>query len=474
METPAAIIPVVLCGGSGTRLWPLSREGYPKQFLRLLSNRSLLQDTLLRAQAIPGISAPMLVSNHEHRFMVAEQVREVGIENGSLILESHGRNTAPAAAVAALRAMANGQDPILLLLPSDQLIRDTDAFVLAVGNGVPAARAGAIVTFGVIPTEPATGYGYIKSGLPIGASVFEVDRFVEKPSHELASQYLAEGDYLWNSGMFLFRASAYLAELEKFAPEILMLAKEAVDQGHQDKDFFRLHSESLARCPSNSIDYAVMEHTRLARMVPMAAEWSDVGSWDAVWKMGAKTEEGNVAVGDVFLHDAKNCLIHSSHRLVAVAGLDNVMVVETPDAVLVVHREKTQDVKVLVDLVRKTGRSEATEHRKVYRPWGAYDSVDDGDRYQVKRITVKPGAKLSQQMHHHRAEHWIVVKGTARVTCGHETFLLSENQSSYIPLGTVHRLENPGKLPLELIEVQSGSYLGEDDIVRFEDTYGRK
>lgn len=474
METPAVIIPVVLCGGSGTRLWPLSREGYPKQFLRLLSNRSLLQETLLRVKRIAGIGAPMLVSNHAHRFMVAEQALEAGIDDATLILESHARNTAPAAAAAALQAMSTGEDPLLLLLPSDQLIRDIDAFASAVIHGVAAAKEGAIVTFGIVPTEPATGYGYIKAGFPQGDSILDVERFVEKPSFERASQYLAEGNYFWNSGIFLFRASTFLAELGKFAPEILAAAREAVSNGQRDQDFFRLHSESLESCPSISIDYAVMEHTRHARMVPLAAEWSDVGSWEAVWQVGEKTGDGNVAVGNVLTHDAKNCLIHSSHRLVTVAGLENVMVVETPDAVLVVHRDRTQEVKTLVDMVRNTGRAEATEHRKVYRPWGAYDSVDDGERYQVKRITVKPGAKLSQQMHHHRAEHWIVVRGTARVTCGDKTFLLSENQSSYIPLGIVHRLENPGKLPLELIEVQSGSYLGEDDIVRFEDTYGRK
>lgn len=473
MDEPVDIIPVVLCGGTGTRLWPLSREGYPKQFLKLSGSQSLLQETVLRVQGIAGVGAPILVSNHAHRFMVAEQVHDLGI-HGKVMLEAHGRNTAPAAAAAAVQAMLDGGDPILLLLPSDHLIGNPEAFVAAVGAAVSAAREGAIVTFGVAPTEPATGYGYIKAGVPLEGAGFEVERFVEKPSVERAKQYLVEGNYFWNSGIFMFLASTYLSELEKFAPEILVSARDAVKLGQQDQDFFRLHPESLERCPSNSVDYAVMEHTQRARVVPLVAEWSDVGSWDAVWKMGKKTDAGNVTVGEVVTHRANNCLIHSWHRLVAVAGLDNVMVVETPDAVLVVHRDQAQDVKELVNLVNSTGRNEAVEHRKVYRPWGNYDSVDSGERYQVKRITVKPGAKLSQQMHHHRAEHWIVVKGTARVTCGDETFLLTENQSSYIPLGTVHRLENPGKMPLELIEVQSGSYLGEDDIVRFEDTYGRK
>jgi mannose-1-phosphate guanylyltransferase/mannose-6-phosphate isomerase len=473
MGASTVIIPVVLCGGSGTRLWPLSREGYPKQFLRLLGERSLLQDTLLRASAIPGAVSPILVSNHTHRFMVAEQTREVGIHDATLILEPQARNTAPAAAAAALRAMAGGQDPLLLLLPADHAIRDTEAFAQAIEGGIQAAQAGAIVTFGIVPTEPATGYGYIKAGAAEPGAAFEVSRFVEKPSREIAETYLKEGGYFWNSGMFLFRASSYLSELEFYAAPICESVQAAVAQGQQDLDFFRLHAENFARCPSDSIDYAVMEHTKRARVVPMAAQWSDVGSWDSVWQASDKTEDGNVAVGDVLMHETRDSLIHASHRLVAVAGLDGVMVVETVDAVLVLDRNKAQDVKALVERVRKEDRNEAAEHRKVYRPWGAYDSVDSGERYQVKRITVNPGAKLSLQMHHHRAEHWIVVKGTARVTCGDQTFLLTENQSTYIPLGTVHRLENAGKIPLELIEVQSGTYLGEDDIVRFEDNYGR-
>ena len=473
MQEPAVIIPVVLCGGSGTRLWPLSREGYPKQFLKLLGDRSLLQDTLLRVREIAGIGAPLLVTSHAHRFMVAEQAQEIGIDDGVFMLEPHARNTAPAAAAAALRALAAGHDPLMLVLPADHLIQDASAFADIVKQGVPAAQDGALVTFGINPNAPATGYGYIKAGAPCTASSFAVARFEEKPSLARANQFLAEGDYFWNSGIFLFRASVFLAEMEIFSPEILRAVQEAVSLGKTDLDFFRLDEAAFARCPSNSIDYAVMEHTTRAQVVPFATAWSDVGAWDAVWEHGTKQAGGNVTTGDVLMHNARDCLVHASHRLVAVAGVEEVMVVETPDAVLVVHKDQCQDVKAIVDMVRKQGRSEAADHRKVFRPWGNYDSVDEGQRYQVKRITVKPGAKLSMQMHYHRAEHWIVVKGTARVTCGDNTFLLSENQSSYIPLGTIHRLENPGSVPLELIEVQSGSYLGEDDIVRFDDVYGR-
>lgn len=473
MQEPAVIIPVVLCGGSGTRLWPLSREGYPKQFLNLLGNRSLLQDTLLRVREIEGIGMPLLVTSHAHRFMVAEQAREIGVSGGTFMLEPHARNTAPAAAAAALHILASGQDPLMLVLPSDHLIRDVSAFANIVKQGVAAAETGALVTFGIAPTAPATGYGYIKAGASRTESSFEVARFEEKPSLARATEFLSEGGYFWNSGIFLFRASAFLAELDAFSPEILRAARESVGLGQRDLDFFRLDEAAFARSPNDSIDYAVMEHTPRAQMVPFATEWSDVGAWDAVWQLGTKQADGNVTEGDVLTHNARDCLVHASHRLVAVAGVESVMVVETPDAVLVVHKDQCQDVKAIVDMVRKQGRSEAADHRKVYRPWGNYDSVDEGQRYQVKRITVKPGAKLSSQMHYHRAEHWIVVKGTARVTCGDDTFLLSENQSSYIPLGTIHRLENPGSVPLELIEVQSGSYLGEDDIVRFDDAYGR-
>ncbi|WP_043422624.1 mannose-1-phosphate guanylyltransferase/mannose-6-phosphate isomerase [Cupriavidus basilensis] len=463
MEAATVITPVVLCGGSGTRLWPLSREGHPKQLLKLLGARSLLQDTLLRVREVTGIGAPE----------VAEQAREIGTNNAAFILEPCSRNTAPAAAAAALSAVASGKDPLLLLLPADHLIRDASAFCSIVEQGVSAALGGAIVTFGIVPTAPAIGYGYIQAGARCSDNSYEVASFEEKPSLPRATQFLSDGNYFWNSGIFLSRASVYIAELEAHSPEILSAVREAVVNGTNDLDFFRLQADSYERCPVNSIDYAVMENTKRARMLPLPLEWSDVGSWDAVWKIGTKTAEGNVSTGDVLTHNTKNCLVQASHRLVAIAGLEDVMVVETPDAVLVVHKDQCQEVKVLVDMVRERGTSEASAHRKVYRPWGSYDAVDGGQRYQVKRITVKPGAKLSLQMHHHRAEHWIVVSGTARIRNGDRDYLLTENQSTYIPIGETHSLENPGRIPLELIEVQSGSYLGEDDIVRFEDIYGR-
>lgn len=467
------IVPVVLCGGTGSRLWPLSRDGHPKQFLRLLGERSLLQDTLLRVREVPHIAAPILVSNEAHRFVVAEQAREIGCEPAAIMLEPHARNTAPAAAVAALRARANGADPILLVLPSDHLIRDHEGFARAVTAASAAAAAGAIVTLGVVPTFPATGYGYIKAVPTNVTELLSVSRFVEKPSLEQATDYLGEGNCFWNSGMFLFRASAYLAALQEFAPAILDACKQAVERGQMDLDFCRLDGAAFEACPSDSIDYAVMEHVRGAQMAPLASDWSDVGSWDAVWKAADKNADNNVAIGNVVTHGAKDCMVHASHRLVAIAGLDNVIVVETPDVVMVVHKDHAQDVKHLVEGLRAEGRSEATQHRQVYRPWGSYDSVDNGQRYQVKRISVKPGAKLSLQMHHHRAEHWVVVSGTARVRRGEVEYLLTEDQSTYIPIGETHSLENPGRIPLELIEIQSGSYLGEDDIIRMADIYGR-
>ncbi|WP_059412022.1 mannose-1-phosphate guanylyltransferase/mannose-6-phosphate isomerase [Cupriavidus basilensis] len=467
------IVPVILCGGAGSRLWPLSRDGHPKQFLRLLGRDSLLQDTLLRVREIPGAQCPILVSNEAHRFVVAEQAREAGCELGAIMLEPHPRNTAPAAAVAALHARTGGADPVLLVLPSDHLIHDRAAFARTVCEAGAVAATGVVVTLGVAPTFPATGYGYIKAVPSNAAALMAVTRFVEKPSLDVATAYLQEGNCFWNSGIFLFRASTYLAALEQFAPDILLAAQEAMVRGQRDLDFFRLDAESFAACRADSIDYAVMEHLRNAQMAPLASDWSDVGSWDAVWQAADKTADGNVAIGDVVTHRAQGCLVHASHRLVAVAGLDDVMVVETPDVVLVVHKNHCQDVKQLVELVRGQGRPEATRHRQVYRPWGSYDAVDHGARYQVKRISVKPGAKLSLQMHHHRAEHWVVVSGTARVRRGDVEYLLTEDQSTYIPIGETHSLENPGRIPLELIEIQSGSYLGEDDIIRMADIYGR-
>ncbi|MCP3019139.1 mannose-1-phosphate guanylyltransferase/mannose-6-phosphate isomerase [Cupriavidus basilensis] len=473
MADDKQIVPVILCGGAGSRLWPLSRDGYPKQFLRLLGQDSLLQDTLLRVREIPGAQAPILVSNEAHRFVVAEQAREAGCALSAIMLEPHPRNTAPAAAVAALQARSGGADPVLLVLPSDHLIRDRAAFTQTVCQASAVAATGVVVTLGVVPTFAATGYGYIKAVPSNTADLLSVARFVEKPSLEMATGYLQEGNCFWNSGIFLFRASVYLAALERFAPDILLAAQEAMVRGHRDLDFFRLDTDAFAACRSDSIDYAVMEHLRDAQMAPLSADWSDVGSWDAVWKAAEKTADGNVAIGDVVTHHAQGCLVHASHRMVAVAGLDDVMVVETPDVVLVVHKDHCQDVKQLVETVRAQGRPEATQHRKVYRPWGAYDAVDHGTRYQVKRITVKPGAKLSLQLHHHRAEHWVVVSGTARVRRGDVEYLLTEDQSTYIPIGEAHSLENPGRIPLELIEIQSGSYLGEDDIIRMADIYGR-
>ena len=463
------ILPVILSGGSGSRLWPLSREAYPKQFLPLVGDNTMLQATWLRVAPIAG-RKPIVVANQEHRFMAAEQLRESKAEPEALILEPIGRNTAPAIAIAALYALRAGEDALLLVLPSDHEIGDENAFRRAVGVGAAAAQGGKLVTFGVVPAGPETGYGYVKAQL--GDSVRAVERFVEKPNLATAREYVASGEYFWNSGMFLFKASRYLDELRKFNPSMMSACEQALEQASIDQDFIRLSPAAFAACPSDSIDYAVMERTQDAVVVPLDAGWSDVGSWSALWEVSDKDANGNAHHGDVIEIDCRNTYAYGS-RLIALVGLEDVVVVETDDAVMVGHRDRVQDVKELVSQIKKEGRSEAAAHRKVYRPWGAYDSIDNGSRFQVKCITVKPGAVLSLQMHHHRAEHWIVVSGTAEVTRGDEIILLTENQSTYIPLGVTHRLRNPGKLPLELIEVQSGSYLGEDDIVRFEDQYGR-
>lgn len=463
------IVPVILSGGSGTRLWPLSREAYPKQFLPLVGDDTMLQATWKRVASIAG-AAPIVVANQEHRFMAAEQLRECKVMPQALILEPVGRNTAPAIAIAALQALANGDDALLLVLPSDHVVRNEAAFHAAVKQAAIAAEAGKLVTFGIVPTAPETGYGYIKAAA--GDGVRAVDRFVEKPDLATAEQYVASGEYFWNSGMFLFKASRYLKELEALQPAILAACRQALDKAARDNDFIRLDAEAFAASPNDSIDYAVMEKTADAAVVPLDAEWNDVGSWSALWEVSDKDADGNACHGDVIALDCKNSYAYGN-RLIAMVGLQDIVVVETDDAVFVGHKDRVQDVKEIVGQIKRDGRSEAAAHRKVYRPWGAYDSIDNGARFQVKRITVKPGATLSLQMHHHRAEHWIVVSGTAEVTRGDEVILLSENQSTYIPLGVTHRLKNPGKLPLELIEVQSGSYLGEDDIVRFEDQYGR-
>lgn len=463
------IVPVILSGGSGTRLWPLSREAYPKQFLPLVGDDTMLQATWKRVASIAG-AAPIVVANQEHRFMAAEQLRECKVLPQALILEPVGRNTAPAIAIAALQALANGDDALLLVLPSDHVVRNEAAFHAAVKQAAVAAEAGKLVTFGIVPTAPETGYGYIKAAA--GEGVRAVDRFVEKPDLATAEQYVASGEYFWNSGMFLFKASRYLKELEALQPAILAACRQALDKAARDNDFIRLDAEAFAASPNDSIDYAVMEKTADAAVVPLDAEWNDVGSWSALWEVSDKDADGNACHGDVIALDCKDSYAYGN-RLIAMVGLQDIVVVETDDAVFVGHKDRVQDVKEIVGQIKRDGRSEAAAHRKVYRPWGAYDSIDNGARFQVKRITVKPGATLSLQMHHHRAEHWIVVSGTAEVTRGDEVILLSENQSTYIPLGVTHRLKNPGKLPLELIEVQSGSYLGEDDIVRFEDSYGR-
>jgi mannose-1-phosphate guanylyltransferase/mannose-6-phosphate isomerase len=469
------IVPVILSGGSGSRLWPLSRELYPKQFLPLVDAHTLFQDTVQRTQAIASITAPLVICNHEHRFLVAEQVRALNITPAAVILEPVGRNTAPAVAVAALHSLAAGSDPILLVLPADHIITDVEGFQRAVERVAPKAEAGQLITFGIVPTVPETGYGYIKAGSKLpDIDLYKVERFVEKPDAATARAYLETGNYYWNSGMFMFRASCFLEELEGLAPEIVSHCRQAYTSGQADLDFVRLEREAFEACPSDSIDYAVMEKTSNALVMPLHVGWSDVGAWSALWQVNEHDANGNVISGDIVTVETYNSYVRAENRLVATVGVADLVVVETADAVLVAHKDRVQDVKTVVNQLNASHREETHTHRKVYRPWGTYDSIDNAERFQVKHITVNPGASLSLQMHHHRAEHWTVVKGTARVTRGEEILLLTENQSIYIPVGTRHRLENPGRIPLELIEVQSGSYLGEDDIVRFEDNYGRQ
>lgn len=469
------IIPVILSGGAGTRLWPLSRELYPKQFLPLAGEHSLLQQTVLRLQGLPDMAPPLVVCNEEHRFLVAEQLRAAGVQGAAIVLEPAGRNTAPAVALAALHVNArHGGDALMLVLPSDHVIADAQAFRRAVLDGVPAATAGGLVTFGVRPTRPETGYGYIRAGDALDAGAARrVLAFVEKPDAERAAAYLASGEYLWNGGMFLLGAGSYLAELERHAPAIASACRAAFDEVHADLDFVRVAREAFLTSPSDSIDYAVMERTDRAAVVALDAGWSDVGSWDALLEVQPRDDAGNVISGDVLVEDASGSLIRSEGRLVAALGVKDLIIVETADAVLVADRARAQDVKRLVERLKAQRRDEPLVHRQVFRPWGSYEGLVQSGRFQVKRIVVKPGASLSLQMHHHRAEHWVVVKGTARVTCGDDVRLLAEDQSTYIPIGTAHRLENPGRIVLEIIEVQSGSYLGEDDIVRFQDHYGR-
>jgi mannose-1-phosphate guanylyltransferase/mannose-6-phosphate isomerase len=469
------LTPVILSGGAGTRLWPLSREQFPKQLLPLLGESTMLQSTAARLNGLE-VAAPIVVCNEEHRFLVAEQLRVSGNSAAAIILEPAGRNTAPAIALAALLALRDA-DPLLLVLPADHVILDVHAFQAAVMVAVAAAQAGQLVTFGVVPAAAETGYGYIRRGEPLGAmapGAHRIQAFVEKPDAGRAAEFLASGDYYWNSGMFLFRASRYMEELRRLSPDIAASCERAMAAPTQDLDFTRVNVAEFSACRSDSIDYAVMEKTDAAAMVPLAAGWSDVGSWAALRAALPADKDGNVCRGDVVLEGCSGSYVHAESRLVAAIGLDNHVVVETKDAILVAPLEQAQNLKSLVNQIKQRGRKEHLLHREVARPWGSYDSIDHGERFQVKRLVVNPGATLSLQLHHHRAEHWIIVSGTARITRGDEVFLLEENQSTYIPVGQKHRIENPGKIPLHLIEVQSGSYLGEDDIVRFEDRYGRE
>ena len=469
-----AIIPVILSGGSGSRLWPLSRAMRPKQFLGVTEQQTLFQLTLARVQQLDGALSPIIVANHEHRFLAAEQARVLGVDPTAILLEPMGRNTAPAIAVAALQARADNTDPLILVMPSDHIIQDIAAFNTAVALARDAASDGLLVTFGIVPDRAETGYGYVMAGdLLKPAGVHQVARFVEKPDLETAQAYVASGQYCWNSGMFMFRASVFLEELATHRPDIREGAEKAWHNAHRDLEFIRLDKEAFAACPSESVDYAVMEKTRNAAMVSLDAGWNDVGAWPAVWESQAKDDSGNAGRGDFMFEDASGCYVHADHRLVTLLGTQDLFVIETSDAVLVGHKDHAQGVKKIVERLQASKRKETDFHREVFRPWGSFDSIDQGEKYQVKRITVAPGAKLSLQYHHHRAEHWVVVSGTGKVRIGEHTQILAENQSVYIPVGETHSLENPGSVPLELIEVQSGSYLGEDDIVRLEDIYGR-
>jgi len=469
------MVPVILSGGAGTRLWPLSREAYPKQFIPLLNEDSLLQATVRRLDGLTGCAAPVFVCNDQHRFLVAEQLRQLGVTPGAIMLEPAARNTAPAVACAALHA--GGDDTLLLVLPADHVIVDAAAFRAAVVAARLHAMAGHLVTFGIVPDQPETGYGYIRKGDPVrsgnNTSCFRVAEFVEKPDVETARHYLASGAYYWNSGMFMFRADAYLRELEHHAPAILSACRQACVAAESDLDFLRLGGDAFSACPADSIDYAVMEKTEGAVVVPLDVGWSDLGSWSALYAAGQPDADGNVVRGDVLMHDVHNCYLHSEDRLLAAVGLVDHVVVETADAVLVAPKSRVQEVKQIVEQLKAQKRSEHVFHSRVYRPWGSYQDIDVSDRFRAKRITVNPGASLSLQLHHHRAEHWVVVHGTARIVRDGEVMTLKEDESTYIPVGMKHRLENPGKTPLEIIEVQTGDYLGEDDIVRFDDIYGR-
>jgi mannose-1-phosphate guanylyltransferase len=466
------IKPVILCGGSGTRLWPLSRQAYPKQFIKLHGNATMLQDCIARQSSLVAADA-IFVCNEEHRFLTAEQIRSHGFNHSGIILEPIPKNTAPAIALAALHAISEGENPILLILPADHIIKNIDAYRVTIEKASQVGKDG-LLTFGIVPSKPETGYGYIRVGKKVNDNeVYHVEAFVEKPDSLTAEKYLKNGDYLWNSGIFMFRAGRYLKELEKFRPDILEACKKAMEGAKKDLDFIRIGKKAFEACPAESIDYAIMEKTDQAMVVKMESSWSDIGSWQALWEINDKDEHGNSLKGDAIVHETHNSLVIAESRLVVVQGMDKVAVIETKDALLVTSMDHAQEIKKIVQRLESMQRDEIKQQRQVYRPWGHYDSMDSGDRFQVKRITVKPGAKLSVQMHHHRAEHWVVVSGSAKVRIGEKTILLTENQSAYIPLGETHSLENPGKIPLNIIEVQTGAYLGEDDIVRFEDRYGR-
>jgi len=465
------ITPVILSGGSGTRLWPLSRKLHPKQFINLVNDTTLFQDTILR---LPKDTAnPLIICNEEHRFLAAEQLRQIDKESNGIILEPIGRNTAPAIALAALKFINNGEDPLLLVLSADHLIKNIDAFHQSIEVAEKLAKNNKLVTFGIVPNKAETGYGYIKANIDNTADYYTIQSFTEKPNEEDAKKYLDSGNYLWNSGMFMFKASIYLQELEKFEPEILASCKKSCQTEYKDKDFIRLNNDEFFQCPEQSVDYAVMEHTKDGVVVPLDADWSDIGSWDALWDEKNKDKNGNVSEGDVILDEVKNTYTYSSNRLVSVIGISDLVIVDTQDALLVADKKYSQNIKNVVNQLKQDSRTEADNHRKVFRPWGYYDSIDADNGFQVKRILVNPGAKLSLQKHEHRAEHWVVVKGVAKVTYGDETFSLNENQSTYIPKGEVHRLENTEKIDLEIIEIQTGDYLGEDDIIRLEDDYQR-
>jgi len=463
------ITPVILSGGSGTRLWPLSRKQHPKQYLSLADEQTMLQATIQRLQGLENLGCPIVICNQEHRFLVAEQLQQINIEKPMIILEPEGKNTAPAIAAAAHYI----KDGLMLILPADHIIQDTQAFHQSINIAIKQAEQDKLVTFGITPVEPNTGYGYIEKSSEIVDQVYKIKRFVEKPGLETAKQYLKDGNYLWNSGMFLFTAQNYLKELNKYNAKISESCKQAIEKAKQDYDFLRLDSAAFSESPADSIDYAVMEKTENAAVVPLDAGWNDIGNWSALYQIGEKDKNNNVIKGNAITTETTNSYINANHHMIATIGIDDLIIVDTADATLVASKDKTQQVKQIVEQLQQQNRTEEQLHRKVYRPWGWYDTIDNGHRFKVKRICVTPGATLSLQKHHHRAEHWIIVKGTAKITNGNKTELLTENQSTYIPIGTTHRLENPGKLPLEMIEVQSGSYLGEDDIERIEDNYGR-